>query len=91
MLYWPILCGRIDKWAYTLIEYDLTFELLKTLKGQVLADFIFEHVLIWMMKSITLLLLHGNFILMDRFVKMAKVLVLFLFLPMVLKLECQAD
>ena len=29
--------------AYALIEYDLTFELLKTLKGQVLADFIVEH------------------------------------------------
>ena len=43
MLYRPILCGRIGKWAYTLIEYDLTFELLKTLKGQVLADFIVEH------------------------------------------------
>ena len=43
MLYRPILCERIGKWAYTLIEYDLTFELLKTLKGQVLADFIVEH------------------------------------------------
>ena len=43
MLYQPILYGRIGKWAYTLIEYDLTFEPLKTLKGQVLADFIVEH------------------------------------------------
>jgi hypothetical protein len=43
MLYRPILRGRIGKWAYTLIEYDLTYELLKTLKGQVLADFIVEH------------------------------------------------
>jgi len=43
MLYRPILCGRIGKWAYTLIEYDLTFEPLKTLKGQVLDDFIIEH------------------------------------------------
>ena len=43
MLYRPILCGRIGKWAYALIEYDLTFELLKTLKGQVHADFIVEH------------------------------------------------
>ena len=32
------------------------------------------------MKSITLLLLHGNYTLIDQFVKMAKVLVLFLFL-----------
>ena len=43
MLYRPILCGRIDKWAYTLIEYDLTFEPLKTLEGQLLANFIVEH------------------------------------------------
>jgi hypothetical protein len=43
MLYRPILHGRIDKWAYTLIEYDLAFELLKTLKGQVFVDFIVEH------------------------------------------------
>jgi ribonuclease HI len=43
MLYRPILRGRLGKWAYTLIEYDLAFEPLKTLKGQVLADFIVEH------------------------------------------------
>jgi hypothetical protein len=43
MLYRPILRGKIGKWAYTLIEYDLTFEPLKTLKRQVLADFIVEH------------------------------------------------
>ena len=43
LLYRPIVSGQISKWAYTLIEYDLTFEPLKTLKGQVLADFIIEH------------------------------------------------
>jgi hypothetical protein len=43
MLYRPILRGRIDKWAYALIEYDLTYEPLRALKGQVLADFIVEH------------------------------------------------
>jgi hypothetical protein len=43
ILYQSILRGRIGKWTYTLIEYDLTFEPLKTLKGQVLADFIVEH------------------------------------------------
>jgi hypothetical protein len=43
MLYRPILCGRIGKWAYALIEYDLTYEPLRALKGQVLADFIVEH------------------------------------------------
>jgi hypothetical protein len=43
MLYRAILRGRIGKWAYTLIEYDLAFEPLKTLKGQVFVDFIVEH------------------------------------------------
>jgi hypothetical protein len=91
ILYQPILRGRIDKWAYTLIEYDLTYEPLRALKGQVLADFIVEHILNWIMKSITLLLLPKNYILMDRFAKMAKVLVLCLFPLVVLKLRCQAD
>ena len=43
ILHWPILSGRIGEWAYALTEYDLTFEPLKTLKGQVLVDFIVEH------------------------------------------------
>jgi membrane-bound ClpP family serine protease len=42
MLYQPILRGRIGKWAYTLIEYDFTYEPSRALKGQVLADFIVE-------------------------------------------------
>jgi hypothetical protein len=40
MLQQPILSGRIGKWAYTLIEYDLAYEPLKSIKGQVVADFI---------------------------------------------------
>jgi hypothetical protein len=43
MLYQPILYGRIGKWAYALIEYNLTYEPLRALKGQVLADFIVKH------------------------------------------------
>jgi hypothetical protein len=43
MLQQPILYGRIRKWAYTLIEYDLVYEPLKSIKGQVVADFIVEH------------------------------------------------
>ena len=39
----PILSGRIGKWAYGLIEYDLAYESLKSVKGQVVADFIVEH------------------------------------------------
>jgi ribonuclease HI len=43
MLYNPIMSGRIGKWAYALIEYDLAYEPLKSMKGQVVADFIVEH------------------------------------------------
>jgi hypothetical protein len=37
------MSGRISKWAYALIEYDLAYEPLKSMKGQVVADFIVEH------------------------------------------------
>jgi hypothetical protein len=40
MLQQPVLSGRIRKWAYALIEYDLTYESLKFIKDQVVADFI---------------------------------------------------
>jgi hypothetical protein len=43
MLQQSILSGRIRKWAYTLIEYDLAYESLKSIKGQVVADFIVEY------------------------------------------------
>jgi hypothetical protein len=43
MLQQPILSGMIRKWAYALIEYDLAYESLKSIKGQVVADFIVEH------------------------------------------------
>jgi hypothetical protein len=43
MLHRPILRGRLEKWAYALIEHELVFESLKTMKGQVVADFIVEH------------------------------------------------
>ena len=43
MLQQPILSGRIGKWAYALIEYDLTYESLRAMKGQVIADFIVGH------------------------------------------------
>jgi hypothetical protein len=33
----------LGKWAYTLVEYDLVYEALGAMKGQVLADFIIEH------------------------------------------------
>jgi hypothetical protein len=40
MLQQLILSGRIEKLAYALIEYDLAYESLKSMKGQVVADFI---------------------------------------------------
>jgi hypothetical protein len=43
MLQNPIMSGRIGKWAYTLIEYYLAYEQSKSMKGQVVADFIVEH------------------------------------------------
>jgi hypothetical protein len=38
-----ILSGRLGKWAYGLVEYDLVYESLKSIKGQIVADFIIEH------------------------------------------------
>ena len=43
MLQKPILSGRIGKWAYALVEYNLAYESLKSVKGQIVADFIVEH------------------------------------------------
>jgi hypothetical protein len=43
MLQQPILSERIVKWAYSLIEYDLSYEPLKSMEGQVVADFIVTH------------------------------------------------
>ena len=34
---------RIGKWAYALVEYNLAYESLKSVKGQIVADFIVEH------------------------------------------------
>ena len=40
MLQKPILSGRIGKWAYALVEYDLACEPVKSMGGQTVADFI---------------------------------------------------
>ena len=43
MLQKPILSGRIGKWAYALIEYDLSYESLKSVEDKIVADIIVEH------------------------------------------------
>jgi hypothetical protein len=43
MLQQPILSGRIRKWAYALVVYDLTYESLRAMRGQVVTDFIVHH------------------------------------------------
>jgi hypothetical protein len=43
MLLQLILSGRIGRCAYALIEYDLAHESMKSIKGQVVVDFIVEH------------------------------------------------
>ena len=43
MLQKPILSGRIGKWAYALVEYDLACEPLRSMRGQIITDFIVEH------------------------------------------------
>jgi hypothetical protein len=40
MLHKPILNGRVGKWLYSLVEYDLHCEQLSSMKGQIVADFI---------------------------------------------------
>jgi hypothetical protein len=37
-----ILSDRIGEWAYALVEYDLVCEPLKSMRGQIVADFIVE-------------------------------------------------
>jgi hypothetical protein len=53
---------------YVLIEYDLAYESLKSMKGQVVADFIVEHRIgdTQELDIHTSLLLHGLCVLMDR-------------------------
>jgi hypothetical protein len=43
MLHKPILSGRVSKWAYALVEYDLHCEPLSSMNGQIVVDFIVGH------------------------------------------------
>ena len=93
MLQKPILSGRIGKWAYALIEYDLSCEPLKSVKGQIVTDFIVEHQINdeHDLEIGHIFAYHGSFILMDRFVMMEEELVLSLYLQVVLFLSSQTN
>jgi ribonuclease HI len=43
MLQKPILSGRVGKWAYALVEYDLRCEPIGSMKGQIVIEFIVQH------------------------------------------------
>jgi len=43
MLSNPILHSRVGKWALALTKYSLTYQSLKSMKGQIVADFIADH------------------------------------------------
>jgi hypothetical protein len=68
MLLKPILSGRIGKWAYALVEYDLAYEPLILMKGQVVADFIVDHVVHMNHLIDSSNSSHGGCMLMVRFV-----------------------
>jgi hypothetical protein len=42
----PVLSGRLGKWAYAPIEFDLVYLPLCSMKGQVIADFVVEHAVV---------------------------------------------
>jgi hypothetical protein len=37
------MSGRVGKWVYAFVEYNMKSEHLKAMKGQVVADFIVDH------------------------------------------------
>jgi hypothetical protein len=43
MLSLPILKGRIGKWILALLEFDLTYQSAKAIKGQVMANLVTQH------------------------------------------------
>jgi hypothetical protein len=93
MFHKPILNGRVGKWAFALVEYDLHCEPLSSMKDQIVANFIVGH---RVDKQLDLnvgyvTLLHGSCILMDRFAKMVVVLELSLFRQVGLLLKLLTD
>jgi len=46
MLSKPILHSRVGKWPLALTEYSLTYQSLKSVKGQIVVNFIVDHSLV---------------------------------------------
>jgi hypothetical protein len=44
MLSAPVLKGRLGKWMFTLLEFDIQYQPVKAVKGQALADLITERI-----------------------------------------------
>jgi hypothetical protein len=65
MLQRPILSGRVGKWIYSLVEYDLLYEPLQAVRGQVVADFIMDHGVI-MNEEVDLVETHPWLLFFDR-------------------------
>jgi len=72
MLSMLILSGRIGKWILALLEFDLCYKSAKEVKGQVMADFVTQHVIQWDHWKLLL----GRFSLMDLHVIKKRVSVL---------------
>jgi len=84
MLQKLILSRRIRKWAYAFVEYDLAYESLKSVKDQIVADFIVEHRISdeHNLEVNYITCNHGKYILMGRFVMMGEELILVMFLSL---------
>jgi hypothetical protein len=44
MLTAPVLNGRLEKWMFTLLEFDIRYQPAKAVKGQALTDLIIERI-----------------------------------------------
>jgi hypothetical protein len=68
MLHKAIFCGRSGKWAYSFVEYDLAFEPLQAKKGQVVTNFVVDHVIALDEEVFLVEVVPWKWFLMDRFV-----------------------
>jgi hypothetical protein len=66
MLSAPVLKGRLGKWMFALLEFDIRYQPIKAVKGQALADLILKELILISQHS---LCVHGLCILTDRLAK----------------------